>query len=93
MKLPIVVTNTSYVEFDTPCYYKSPYDSYVKIYDTGYLKVSKEAIMNYNLESGFNQKYYVDEIRELLEKGTPITEAEFKEAMQFTYTHLNIIAS
>ena len=47
MKLPIITTKTSYVEFDTPCYYQSKYGSFYKIYETGMLSVYKEMIDNY----------------------------------------------
>ena len=93
MKLPITTTHTSYVEFDTPCYYEDNYNNKIAIYDTGYIKVGRDSIISSSIETSFNKEFHIKEIRELLETGKPITEAEFKQAMEFTYTHLNILAS
>lgn len=98
MKLPITTTKTttSFVEFDTPCYYKKEYGTLiVKIYEDGILQVSKEHISNYRFEETeySTDKHYVELIRELLEKGIPVTKEEFDAAYTLTANHLNIIAS
>ena len=95
MKLPITISKTSYVEFDTPTYYRAKWgDIYYKIYESGILSVYKESINNFYL-SDYNSKvdqYTVDKIRELLETGIPITKEEFQEQFAITFNHLNIIA-
>lgn len=95
MKLPIKVTHTSYVEFDTPSYYKSKHGIITaKIYDDGIMQVGKEHISNYRFEKTHysTDQHYVDLIRELLETGIPITKKEFDEAYTITANHLNIIS-
>lgn len=95
MKLPIITTKTSYVEFDTPAYYKSKRGSYYKIYETGMVSIYKEAIDNYYIldANGNPDEFTVNKVRELLETGTPITKEEFLQQFQITVNHLNIIAS
>lgn len=95
MRLPIITTHTSYVEFDTPTYYQSKWGNiYYKIYETGVLSVFKESINNFYLTDHKDKpdQYTVDKIRELLETGIPITKEEFQEQFTITFNHLNIIS-
>ena len=95
MKLPITINKTSYVEFETPCYYQSKYGSFYKIYETGMLSVYKEMIDNFYIldAKGNPDEFTVNKVRELLETGIPITKEEFLKQFQITVNHLNIIAS
>jgi hypothetical protein len=95
MKLPIITTKTSYVEFDTPAYYQSKYGSFYKIYETGMLSVYKDMIDNYYIldAKGNPDEFTVNKVRELLETGTPITKEEFNQQFKITMNHLSIIAS
>lgn len=95
MKLPITTSHTSYVEFETPCYYQSKYGTGMyKIYENGYISVSNESIHNFYLEdyNTHTNQYVIKQIRELLEDGIPVTKQEFEEQFEITSTHLNIIA-
>jgi len=95
MKLPITISKTSYVEFDTPTYYRAKWgDIYYKIYESGILSVYKESINNFYLskDNSVTDQYTIDKIRELLEKGIPITKEEFMEQYTLSANHLNIIA-
>jgi hypothetical protein len=94
MKLPIITTKTSYVEFDTPCYYQSKYGSFYKIYETGMLSVYRDMVDNYYIldSKGNPDEFTVNKVRDLLETGTPITKDQFLEEFNKTFVHLNIIA-
>ena len=94
MKLPITTSHTSYVEFDTPCYYQSKWvNIYYKIYNTGIQSVFTEAIHNSYIEADDKvDQYAVNKIREILETGIPITKEEYQEQFNITLNHLNIIA-
>ena len=94
MKLPIKITKTSFVEFDTPCYYECKWSgTYYKIYETGLLKVNTDTILNAFINDTTDSEYWVKQIRELLETGIPITKEQFYERYTITSNHLNIIAS
>lgn len=95
MKLPIITTKTSYVEFETPCYYQSKYGSFYKIYETGMLSVYKEMIDNYYIldAKGNPDEFTVNKVRDLLETGIPITKEEFLQQFTITMNHLSIVAS
>ena len=95
MKLPIITTKTSYVEFETPCYYQSKYGSFYKIYETGMLSVYKEMIDNYYIldAKGNPDEFTVNKVRDLLETGIPITKEEFYQQFTITMNHLSIVAS
>jgi len=95
MKLPIITTKTSYVEFDTPAYYQSKYGSFYKIYETGMLSVYKDMIDNYYIldAKGNPDEFTVNKVRDLLETGIPITKEEFNQQFTITMNHLSIVAS
>ena len=94
MKLPITTSHTSYVEFETPCYYKSKWGNHLyKIYETGILIVHTDQICNFYIEVNDKvNQYAVDKIRDLLETGIPVAKQEFDEQWTIAMNHLNIVA-
>lgn len=93
MKLPIIVKNTSYLEFETPCYYEDYLGRFFKFYDTGYIVVSTNSIINHFIDIDNPNEYLIREVREILEKGKPITEQEFNKQFTITVNHISIICS
>lgn len=93
MKLPIIVKNTSYLEFETPCYYEDRLGRFFKFYDTGYVTVSTNLICNHFIDIDNPNEYLIKEVREVLEKGKPITEQEFNKQFTITANHISIICS
>lgn len=96
MKLPIITTKTSYVEFDTPAYYTRSYGGFFyKIYDTGIISVTETSVIDFPINDSKNEinTDTVVRIRELLEKGVPISKEEFDQEYRKAINHINIIAS
>ena len=96
MKLPIITTKTSYVEFDTPAYYTRSYGGFFyKIYDTGIISVTDTSVIDFPINDSKNEinTDTVVRIRELLEKGVPISKEEFEQEYRKAINHINIIAS
>ena len=93
MKLPIIVKNTSYLEFDTPCYYEDRLGRFFKIYDTGYVAVSTNSIFNHFIDIDNPNEYLIKEIRDLLESGKPISEQDFNKQFTITVNHISILCS
>jgi hypothetical protein len=96
MKLPIITTKTSYVEFETPAYYTRSYGGFFyKIYDTGIISVAETSVIDFPINDHKNEinTDTVVRIRELLEKGVPISKEEFEQEYRKAINHLNIIAS
>ena len=93
MKLPIIVKNTSYLEFETPCYYEDRFGRFFKFYDTGYVTVNTNSIFNHFINLDKPDEYLIKEVREVLETGKPITEQEFINQFTITVNHISILCS
>jgi len=89
MQLKIKKTTEETIIIETPKYIKAYYGStIVKICDKGMTKAGDYIIVHFNYNEG---SHFVNEVAELLEKGTEVTEETFLEQYQKALLTLNNI--
>ena len=87
MQLKIKKQTEETITIETPKYYRTYYtNTIVKITDDGMIKVGKDILVFFNYNEG---SHFVNEIVELLEKGTEVTEEVFLEQYQKGLLTLN----
>lgn len=89
MQLKIKTLTEETITIETPKYYKAYYGStIVKIADNGMIKAGNDIVVFFNYNEG---GHFVNEVAELLEKGTEVTEEVFLEQYQKALLTLNNI--
>jgi len=87
MQLKIKKQTEETITIETPKYYRAYYgSSIVKIADNGMIKAGNDILVFFNYNEGM---HFQNEVAELLEKGTEVTEEVFLEQYQKGLINLN----